>query len=75
MFDRLKRLFASKKAMSPAAIVGVAVGVLMLGILLPIGLSAWESYTPTGATLLVIWPIGAVLVVLGVVLGFYKDNS
>jgi len=71
----VKRLSASRKALSPAGIVGLAVGVLMLGILLPIGLSAWEDYTPTGATLLTIWPIGAVLIVLGIVLAFYRDTA
>jgi fumarate reductase subunit D len=72
MFDRFRK---SLKGMAPSAIVGLAVGVLMLGILLPIGLSAWEDFTPTDATLVIIWPIGAVLIVLGIVLGFYRDNS
>jgi fumarate reductase subunit D len=71
----LVRFIRSHRAISPVAIVGTAIGVLMLGILLPIGLSAWEAYSPTDATLGVIWPIGAVLIVLGVVLGFYRDNS
>jgi len=60
---------------SVIALVGVAVGVMMLGILLPIGLSAWEAYTPTDATLVVIWPIGAVLIVLGIVLGFFREQG
>ena len=75
LFDLLKRFLRSKKAFSPSAMVGLAVCVLMLGILLPIGLSAWEAYTPTGAVLLTIWPIGAVLIVLGIVLSFYRDSS
>jgi len=75
LFDRLKRFLLNKKAFSPSAMVGLAVCVLMLGILLPLGLSAWEDFTPTDSTLSVIWPIGAVLIVLGIVLSFYRDTS
>ena len=86
MFDKLKqRLRAfydvgidigrNKKGISVTSMIGLAVGVMMLGILLPIGLSAWEAYTPTNATLVVIWPIGAVLIVLGIVLGFFTSAS
>jgi len=74
MFKRLEALFL-KPLISVAGLIGTAVGVMMLGILLPIGLSAWENYTPTGATLLVIWPIGAVLIVLGIVLAFFREQS
>lgn len=71
----LRRLWKDKRAIAVATVIGLAVGVMMLGILLPIGLSAWEDYTPTNATLLTIWPIGAVLIVLAIVLGFFKDQS
>lgn len=81
MFETLKAYFrygkelGSHRAVGVSTIIGLAVGVMMLGILLPIGLSAWEDYTPTGTTLGVIWPIGAVLVVLGIVLGFFSSTS
>lgn len=68
------RLALDRRGISVASTIGLAVGVMMLGILLPIGLSAWEAYTPTNATLLVIWPIGAVLIVLGIVLGFFSST-
>ena len=71
MFEKLK--LKGQRAIGVASLIAVAVGVMMLGILLPIGLSAWEDYTPTNATLITIWPIGAVLIVLAIVLGFFKD--
>lgn len=70
----LAKLMRSRRAMSTDVIVGLAIGVLLLGVLLPVGLKAWESYTPTDPTLLVIWPIGAVLIVLGIVMQFYKNE-
>jgi fumarate reductase subunit D len=70
----LRKTFNSR-AIGVASLIAVAVGVMMLGILLPIGLSAWEDYTPTNATLVTIWPIGAVLIVLAIVLGFFKDQQ
>lgn len=51
----MMRLAVARRAVSASGMAVVAVGVLMLGILLPIGLSAWEAYTPTDATLVVIW--------------------
>ena len=47
-------------------IVGGAVGILLLGVLGPIGLDAMESYVPTDPTLAIIWPLTAVFFVLGV---------
>lgn len=79
MFETLRKTIAeirkNRKGLSVASTVGLAVGVMMLGILLPIGLSAWEAYTPTNATLVIIWPIGAVLIVLAIVLGFFTRTT
>lgn len=72
LFDKLMK---SRKGISVNSLITVSIGVLMLGILLPIGLSAWEAYTPTDATLAIIWPIGAVLIVLGIVVSFYQSQN
>ena len=61
--------------MSAPEVAGLAVAVMILGILLPIGLEAWLSYVPSNATLEIIWPVGAVLVVLGIVMKFYNDTK
>lgn len=70
----LSRLLKSRRAMTTETIIGLAIGVLLLGILLPVGLEAWETYVPTDPTLLIIWPIGAVLIVLGIVMKFYRGD-
>jgi hypothetical protein len=51
-------------------IVAGAVGVLLLGLLAPIGLTAMESYIPTNATNAIIWPLVATFFLLGVGLKF-----
>ena len=53
----------------------LAVGVLMLGVLLPVVLAEWESYSPTDSTLAVIWPIGAVIIVIGAVMQFLPSGA
>jgi hypothetical protein len=68
------RMLSSTRAMTTETIIGLAIGVLLLGILLPVGLEAWETYVPTDPTLLIVWPIGAVLIVLGIVMKFYKSD-
>jgi len=47
-------------------IIGGAIGILLFGILAPIGLEAMESYIPTDPTLAIIWPLTAVFFVLSV---------
>ena len=79
MFQRIKyaikRFIEDVAGASASSLAMLAVGVLLLGVLLPVGLSAWETYTPTNATLLVIWPIGAVLIVLGIALKIFRETS
>jgi len=47
-------------------IVAGAIGLLLFGLLGPLGLDAMESYVPTDPTLAIIWPLTAVFMVLGV---------
>ena len=74
MFGLFRKLWHSRKAISGPEAAGLAVAVLIAGILLPVGLEAWLSYVPTDPTLALIWPLGAVLVVLGIVMKFYNDT-
>lgn len=75
MFDRfklaIKVLKESRKAdTSPKSMATLAVGILLLGVLVPVGLTAWEDYVPTDPTLLVVWPIAAVIIVIAIALKF-----
>lgn len=75
MFDRfklaIKVLKESRKAgTSPKEMALLAVAILMLGVLVPVGLTAWEAYVPTDPTLLVVWPIVAVIIVIALALKF-----
>ena len=56
--------------MNPKEYATMAVGILLLGILLPNGLTAWEGYVPTDPTLLIVWPIVAVIIVISIGLKF-----
>jgi hypothetical protein len=47
-------------------IVASAIGLLLFGLLAPLGLDSMESYVPTDPTLAIIWPLTAVFMVLGV---------
>jgi hypothetical protein len=63
----------SKKMVSVKFIVGGAIGLLLLGLLGPIGLDAMESYVPTDPTLAIIWPLTAVFFVLSIGLKYLFD--
>lgn len=54
-------------------VVAGAIGILLLGLLSPIGLRAMESYTPTDPTNAIIWPLVATFFLLGVGLKFLGE--
>lgn len=60
---------------SVRGLILLAIGILMLGVLVPVGLAQWESYTPTDSILVIIWPIGAVIIVIGIVMRFLPGGS
>lgn len=75
MFETLKMLWASRKAAVGAReIVVLAVAILLVGILLPIGLTQMQSYTPTDPTLLIVWPLLAIIIVIGLALKFLPSD-
>jgi fumarate reductase subunit D len=47
-------------------IVAGAVGILLFGVLAPIGLTAMESYTPSDPTQAIIWPLVGTFFMLSV---------
>jgi hypothetical protein len=51
-------------------IIGGAIGILLFGLLAPLGLAAMETYVPTDPTMVIIWPLVAVFFVLSVGLAY-----
>jgi hypothetical protein len=51
-------------------IIGGAIGILLFGLLAPLGLAAMEDYVPTDPTMVIIWPLVAVFFVLAVGLSY-----
>jgi hypothetical protein len=56
-------------------VVGMAVGLLLVGILFPLGLAAIEDYVPTDPTILIVWPLIGVFACLGVAIYYIKRAS
>ncbi len=56
-------------------IIGVAVAILMAGLLLPIGLAQWLTYTPSNGTIATIYIVGAILAVLGLAMRFMPKRG
>ena len=61
--------------MDTEKIIGMAVGLLLVGILYPIGLASIEDYVPTDPTLLIVWPLVGVFAVLGVAIFYIKSAT
>jgi hypothetical protein len=55
--------------------VMMAVGLLMVGLLFPLGLAAIETYVPTDPTTLIVWPLIGVGAVLAVFIGYIKEAT
>jgi hypothetical protein len=51
-------------------IIGGAIGILLFGLLAPLGLTAMEDYVPTDPTMVIVWPLVAVFFVIGVGLSY-----
>lgn len=74
MFEWINR-FKKRRALSINEIVTMAVGILLVGILFPIGLAAIEGYVPTDPTVLVVWPLIGVFSCLAVAIYYIKRAS
>lgn len=51
-------------------IISGAIGILLFGLLAPLGLASMESYVPTDATMVIVWPLVSVFFVLSVGLAY-----
>lgn len=60
----------SKNLVGTEEIKAIAIGILLAGVLVPIGMGQWLSYTPVNATVAAIWITGAVLAVVGLAIKF-----
>ncbi len=67
-------LKGTRAMVSVKFIVVGAVGILLFGILAPIGLAAMESDSPSDPTLALIWPLTAVFFVLSVGLAYLWES-
>lgn len=74
MFNKIKSFLKDRRGISLSlnSIIMMAVGLLLVGLLYPIGLEAIESYTPTDATLLIVWPLLGVFAVLAIAITYIR---
>ena len=65
-------LWGGEKANLPNIkfIIGGAIGILLFGLLAPLGLAAMETYTPTDPTMVIVWPLVAVFFVISIGLSY-----
>jgi hypothetical protein len=73
----IERFMESRRGLSLSIgnIVAMAIGLLLVGLLFPLALDSIESYTPTDATLLVVWPLLGVFAVLAVAITYIKSAT
>ena len=69
------RVKIRRAAVDAKTVIAMAVGVLLVGILYPIGLAAIEAYTPTDPTMLVVWPLIGVFAILAVAIYYIRQSS
>lgn len=70
MFGKIRRAVITAET-----VIAMAVGLLLVGILYPIGLAAIEDYVPTDPTVLIVWPLVGVFAVLAVAIYYIKQSS
>jgi hypothetical protein len=63
------------KAVSTGEIVTLVIGFFLFALLAPLALTAVEAYTPTDPTLVIIWPIVAVLFLIGVAIRYIPRRA
>lgn len=73
----VERFVVSRRGLSLSLnnIITMAIGLLLVGLLFPIGIAAIESYSPTDVTLIIVWPLLAVFAVLAVAITYIKAST
>lgn len=64
---------ATRGEINPAAIVTLVIGMFLAGILLPIAIRAWESFTPTNSTNALVYPLVVTFFLIGLGLMLLKS--
>lgn len=82
MFENLKArillfaqgLQASRNGeMNVKTAVSLGIAAFLILVLVPKGIAQWESGAPIDETLLLLWPIIAIVICLGIAYRFYTD--
>ncbi len=75
MFERIKALLFRKArgiSLTLKSLIMMGVGIVVVGLLYPIGLESLESYTPSDANTAIVWGLLGVFAVLSVAITYIR---